>query len=110
VAGPVDGGDLGEVQVTGLRSTIDAALAASRDAAKDSGARTAAGVAAIDCEDAVRSGNPDLGALVYRARGTLGGEAVAVLAFDTGGRRWVYVVAGDCAIRNQTTYAVPAAP
>ena len=94
-----------------LRSEIDAALGGRQDrSAADSAAPEAAagGTAstARDCETTVRGGNPDLGPLVYRANGSLDDAAVTVLAFDSGGRRWVYVVDGECAIRNQTTYSV----
>ncbi|MEA3055633.1 MAG: hypothetical protein QOD30_1065 [Actinomycetota bacterium] len=115
-----DGGDLGDIDVHSLRTTIESALSPSRSsAAQAAGSSAGAASGTADdsaattvapktpaCEDTVRSGNPDLGALLYRALGHLDGEPVEVFAFDAGGRRWVYVVASDdCAIRNQTTYS-----
>jgi hypothetical protein len=130
--GPVDGGDIGAIDVRSLRSTIEAALGArarqgatssggavggsSSGAASGSGGTTSDDAAATTvappvafdaatCEHTIREGNPDLGATLYLAHGTLSGEPVAVYAFELAERRWVYVVAGDCEIRNQTTYA-----
>lgn len=104
----VDGGDLGDVKDADLRARIDGALNASQQrAAAPSGADAAGGTAATACETEVRSTNPDLGPLRFRAFGTYEGAAVSVLAFDVGHRRWVYVVTVDgCAVKNQTTYAV----
>jgi hypothetical protein len=109
--GPVDGGDLGAVDLRALPATIDQALG-SREAADAAGdSKATAGIAAADCESSVRDGNPELGPLLYRARGAFDGVAVTVLAFDAAGRRWVYVVGDDdCGIKNQTTYSPSAAP
>jgi hypothetical protein len=113
-----EGGDLGDIDVRSLRTTIESALSPSRSSAAQATAGSGAGATANDsaasttaprtpaCEDAVRSGNPDLGPLLYRATGRVDGEPVEVFAFDAGGKRWVYVVAiGGCAIKNQTTYS-----
>ena len=112
-----DGGDLGDIDVRSLRTTIESALSPSRSSAAQAGggagatADDAAGTTTVApkaaaCEDQVRTGNPALGPLLYRATGRLDGAAVDVLAFDAGGRRWVYVVAtADCSIKNQTTYS-----
>jgi hypothetical protein len=118
-----DGGDLGDIDVHALTNTIEAALspspASSPQAAGsaasgasgdgkgvDDSAATTLATKTLACEDDVRAGNPDLGALLYRATGRLDGVDVEVFAFDGSGRRWVYVVAtGDCAIKNQTTYS-----
>jgi hypothetical protein len=118
-----DGGDLGDIDVKSLENTIESALSPSRSSAAQAAGSTASGTSggsdtvndsalttlatkAAACEDSVRTGNPDLGSLLYRATGHLDGEPVEVFAFDSAGRRWVYVVAaGDCAIRNQTTYS-----
>jgi hypothetical protein len=114
-----DGGDLGDIDVKSLENTIESALSPSRASASQAAGAAASGGSTADdsaattlatkaaaCEDNVRTGNPDLGSLLYRATGHLDGEPVEVFAFDSAGRRWVYVVAaGDCAIRNQTTYS-----
>lgn len=112
-----DGGDLGDIDVRNLRTTIESALSPSRSsaaqAAGSAGSGTTNDAAATTtapptpaCEDTVRSGNPDLGPLLYRATGHLDGEAVEVFAFDAGDKRWIYVVAArDCAIRNGTAYS-----
>lgn len=112
-----DAGDIGDIDVRTLRSTVEDALSASaRDSAAASGPSAPSLAApapeaaqtqrAVACEQAVRKDYPDLGALRYRAVGRLDGEDVEVLAFDGSARRWVYVVAAsDCAIRNQTTYS-----
>ena len=126
-AAVLDGGDLGDIDVRTLKNTIESALSPSRSSAGQaveaptaSGGGSASGAAGtandsaattmatktVACENDVRSGNPDLGPLLYRATGHLDGEPVEVFAFDAGGRRWVYVVAtGDCTIKNQTTYS-----
>lgn len=116
-----DAGDIGDIDVRTLRTTVESALgvtardsvATSADSTASGGRATAApapeaaqALRSIACEQAVRKDNADLGQLRFRAVGRLDGEDVEVLAFDSGGRRWVYVVAaGDCAIRNQTSYS-----
>jgi hypothetical protein len=128
-AGPIDGGDLGEIDDDALRATIDGAVSAARTTADDTGGggsggsdaasgqstadaspaagATSAATAAVPCETKVHDDNPQLGSLAYHAAGTRDGEAVVVLAFDVGDRRWIYVVATDeCAVRNQQTYRI----
>lgn len=135
--GPVEGGDLGAIEDVDLGAELERAMARRESADADSGAgagatgeaeesadatpattttasaQSAAGTAAngSSCEDPVRVGDPELGALVYRASGTYDGEPVAVLGFDvlrddgTVDRR-VYVVAvADCAVRRVETYS-----
>lgn len=119
----VDGGDLGDVDHIDLRQTISAALDGPQTTA---GGAPAAGAAESDsstgaasgqresftCDPEVRADNPDLGQLVFHAAGTLAGDAVAVLAYDTidaagSVDRVVYVaVVEDCAIRDLQTFAV----
>ena len=106
----VDGGDLGEVDATTLQATIEGSFGAQREAVASSPSEEAGaaadGQAPVPCEQEVRDGSPDLGALVYRATGTLEGTPVVVLAFDVPPDRWVYVLTADgCAIRNQQTYS-----
>lgn len=111
----VDGGDLGEVDAATLRQRIDEAFGAQRtspaaestqEMLADDGAATMLAPAPVPCEQEIRDGSPDLGALVYRASGTIDGVPVIVLAFDVPPDRWVYVATIDgCAIRNQQTYS-----
>jgi hypothetical protein len=111
----VDGGDLGAIEVGELRANVEGGLAARESAAAaadaDAPETTAetsqyADDGQVPCEADVRAGNDQLGQLVYRATGTLNGEAVVVLAFGVDGDTWVYVVSADgCAVRNQQTYA-----
>lgn len=118
-AGPIDLGDLGELDGTDLRATLDdsaqrsaagsGAAAGSGGGASDSALADGA-EAAVPCEQAIREGNPDLGALALRATGTYQGDPVIVLGFDVpvenGFDRWVYVVGVEgCTIRVQETYS-----
>jgi hypothetical protein len=111
----VDGGDLGVIELGDLRSSVEGGLAARESASPEADAvpSTAAGATqfaddggVVPCEAEVRTGNDQLGQLVYRATGTLNDEAVIVLAFGVDGDTWVYVVsASGCEVRNQQTYA-----
>lgn len=111
----VDGGDLGEVDAATLRQRIDEAFGTQRsspaaestqEALADDGAAPMLAPAPVPCEQEIRDGSPDLGALVYRANGTIDGVPVIVLAFDVPPDRWVYVATIDgCDIRNQQTYS-----
>lgn len=128
MAAPIDGGDIGAVDLDALRATVEGAIAGTqREAAagvasdEDAGndGDTSGGASAppdvAPCEEELRAAFPELGPLLYRATGTLDREAVAVLAFEvppdsiSSGRRadrWVYVVSADaCTVRNQQTYS-----
>jgi hypothetical protein len=115
----VDGGDLGVIEVGDLRSRVEGGLAARESATETTAAADAAPSAAsgaassnaydagtAPCEAEVRATNQQLGALVYRATGTLNDEPVVVLAFSVDADTWVYVVSVDgCSVRNQQTFA-----
>ena len=107
----VDGGDLGEIDLTTLQQTIEGAFgAATRESYEETGpaadAPTAESQLVIPCEQEIRDDSPDLGGLAYHASGTVDGVPVVVLAFDVPPDRWVYVVTIEgCSIRNQQTYS-----
>lgn len=104
VASPADGGDLGDVASVDLEQSVRDALdrpQVAADLAAPSGGAAAGRTEAITCDD------PELGALVFHAIGTLDGTPVTVLAYDDGtGNRTVYVVENEgCVIRDRQTFA-----
>ena len=130
---PIDGGDLGEIDIESLEEIVQGALGGSGGGGTASAGRVSdadealtttaapapeeaagdasvASTSAASCEESIRSQQPQLGALVYRASGTLDGEPVGVYAFDVvtdDGTvdRWVFVTTvEDCRIRNQQTF------
>lgn len=129
MAAPTDGGDLGAIEDVDLRAAIEGALARqvtgdaapSEEGEASSGDGTAPTTTAspsavgpsfaASCEDPVRAGDPELGAVLYRASGTYEGEPAEVLGFevlreDGGVDRRVYVLAVEgCAIRLAETYS-----
>ena len=117
--GPVDGGNVGEVDVAGIRELVEEAVAgppaAQRsDEAQEESEGAGGGDAAMSapatdavpapCEDAARTDFPEMGALRYRALGTYEGEEVSVLAFELPTEvqriRVLVRAVDDCAIRN----------
>lgn len=128
--GPVEGGDLGAIEDVDLEVAIGDAMA-RREVAEttvadeessggDDDASTATTPApsaaagssfASSCEDPVRAGDPELGALVYRATGTYEDEPAVVFGFDVlradgGVDRRVYVLAVEgCTIRLAETWS-----
>ena len=101
----IDGGNVGPVDGTGVRQLVEEALGRSdseRSVAESAPAQGggAGDVAPAPCEDRARDEFPDLGALRYRALGTVEGTEVSVLAFDLPDARvrvLVYAV-DDCRI------------
>jgi len=117
----IDGGDVGELRDADLQVIVDGAMTQRETAVADSVPSGGGSAAATDadalaptpaatggpvaCEAEVRAGNPDLGGLLYAARGTYDGDPVQVLVFDAGPTRWAYVTTVDgCEIRSSTTW------
>lgn len=120
-AAPFDAGDIGEVDVGGLRALVEEAVTAPQTAMRaeesdddaqeeaEVGGGVASAAPAADavpalCEDASRTDFPEMGALRYRAVGTFQGEEVSVLAFELPAEvqriRILVRAVDDCAIRN----------
>lgn len=118
--GPVDGGNVGEVDVAGVRQLVEEAVAPpsaalrsdeaqEEESGEGAGGAIESAAPATDavpapCEDASRADFPEMGALRYRALGTYEGEEVSVLAFELPTEvqriRVVVRAVDDCAIRN----------
>lgn len=102
-AGPIDGGDLGDLAAVDVDQTVRDAVdrqqtTAAAPAPSASGGAAGARTASPPCADQVEAA----GMLVYFASGELDGTAVTVLVYDDGAARTLDVVATDgCVIRDQ---------